>query len=172
MTKKAQTDKFANLAYGFVLESGANTITFSEIQTGVSIFEKIAWIIHRILWFPYYSSMNLMLDSGDQIQMALVVNSKMTSLGLDDPSLLDLHIAGLGNVGVAASGFPVACPVVHEFNNLPGGGIIVPPKPLYVAAMGVSLASAVSVACRIEYTHKALATEDYWELVEARRIVM
>ena len=62
-------------------------------------------------------------------------------------------------------------PIVVDFSTLPGGGIIVPPNPLYLAAKGLGLGAAQSVSVRFWYTNIALKPEEYWELVESRRII-
>jgi len=54
---------------------------------------------------------------------------------------------------------------------MPGGGLIVPPNPLYLGIKGTGLAAAQAVSCRFWYTTIELTPDEYWELVEARRII-
>ncbi len=61
-------DKFSNFAFGQALESVAGTMAFSEIQSGVAIFEKVAWVISRIEYNVPVAYANLLLDEADSIQ--------------------------------------------------------------------------------------------------------
>ena len=163
-------DKYVNMAYSSVTESAANTLTFSEIQTGVSMFDKIAWIVHQILWFPGQAMVQELDAESDEVNMALTVSNKVV-LGLDDPAIIDLldllpHLQGAG-----VSGHVHERPIVRDFTSLPGGGLIIPPRPVYLAIKGEGLAAAGIAMARIYYTHLELTPEDYWELVEARRMI-
>lgn len=164
-------DKFCNMAFADVTESAANTLTFSEIQTGVSIFEKVAWVINRILWYPSFASINLIIASDDYIEMALVTSNKVDTLHLDEPAVIDALYIGLEANAALADAHQLVTPIVHDFAGLPGGGLIVPPKPLHLAAKATSIASASTISARIYFTQKGLKPEEYWELVEARRMV-
>jgi len=48
---------------------------------------------------------------------------------------------------------------------------LVPPRPIYLAVKATGFASAAIVSCRFEYTTVELKPDDYWELVEAYRLV-
>ncbi len=164
------TEKFVNQAFGNVLESAANTLTFSEINTGVSLFEKRAWIIHQILWYTHDE--DILLASADYIQMALTSHNKMSTLGLEDPAVIDLmELAILWN-GTPANTQYHNRPVIRDLSNLPGGGLIVPSNKIFVATRGWSLGGPSATACRIYYTVLDLKADDYWELVEASRMTL
>jgi hypothetical protein len=60
---------------------------------------------------------------------------------------------------------------VKDFAALPGGGIITPPSPLYAFLGSTGAAATLTLAVRFYYTYKSLSTEEYWELVETRRII-
>jgi len=162
-------DVFVNQAYGGCTELVAGTLAFSEIQTGISLFEKVAWVVHRIMWFE--EDLVRILDVDDFLVSALVCSNRLNGLSLQDPAVIDIIQIGEWIEGTPASGHLVEKPIVHDFTNLPGGGLIVPPKPLYIAHVGVSLAAATAVNARIFFTHKELAPDEYWELVESRRMV-
>lgn len=173
MAKKSQTkDLFTNLAYASVTESAANTLTFAELNTGVSVHEKIAWVINRIDWFLTQATTLLIVAAGDGFSIALTSNNQVSDIeDLSDPSVIALiqHLE-------VASGTPAVLikhdqPYIKEYSSLPGGGLIITPKPLYIAAQGISLASAGVYKCRIYYTVKELAADEFWELVQASRIV-
>lgn len=171
MAKTVKKDKYANVAYGTVTESAMNTLTFSQIETGISIFEKTAWVIHRILWYFSPTQIILLNAADDEIRMAFVLSSKITELMLGDVAVVDLVSLHLFIDGVPAASHMYEVPLIRDFTNLPGGGLIVPPRPVYLAVQGISLDTPLEISARIYFTHLDLSTEDYWELVEASRIV-
>ncbi len=144
-------DIYSNKAYGTVTESAANTLTFSEIRTNVSIFEKVAWIINRIEWYAPTATLQALTTNQDSIKMALTASQNITSLSLSNPSVIDLFDLYLKVVGAAATSMWSKMPFVREFSSLPGGGIIVAPRPLFVAAQGDNLAAGVQVECRFSF---------------------
>lgn len=166
------TDQYANMASIEIVESAANTLTYKKLETGVALFEKVAWIIHRI---EYFMDINAALynATGDVLGVALCAANSITSI-LDDaafanPILIDIALITRVDLGAAASGFFELKPLVKDFSSLPGGGLIVPPAPLYGAAQGVGLTGATTSLLKIFYTIKDLSPDDYWQLVEARR---
>lgn len=170
MPGKTPTDSFANQAVLTLTESAANTLTFKKLETGVSLFDKVAWIIHRIEYFFYTAAANFNHDT-DNLKLGLCTSNTITSLSLTDANILDLLEVARIDYGAAASGMLVMRPHFKDFTNLPGGGLIVPPSPLYGACQGSGLVSATTSYLKFYYTVKELATEEYWELVEARRII-
>lgn len=164
-------DTFANVAYASVTETGANTLTFEEIQSGVSIFEKNAWIIHEIDYYPAEASIQGMTGAGDTLTIGLVASNKVSSIDLSDAAVVDLIEIDFQLRGAAANAMFLFNPIRRIFDNLPGGGLIVTPRPLYLAAQGNNLGAAATARARIYFTVKTLKAEEYWELVEARRLV-
>lgn len=165
------TDKFVNKAFIQVIESAANTLTFAELATGVAIFEKVAWIIHRIHWFVGKAVLKEIIADTFSITYALTGNNKMNQLSLDDPGVYDMQAIICASTAAPANFVVHTIPVVRDFSTLPGGGIIVPPRPIFIAAVGGGLAAPASVQVRIEYTVRELKADEYWELVEATRIL-
>jgi len=165
-------DQFVNFAFASVVESAANTLTFTEIQTGVSIFEKSAWVVHRIDWIVDGAVLGLLSADDDELQMALTVSNQITSIALNQSA-----VVAEKRIGAQVQGTPAVLQL-HDFNlmtsdysTLPGNGIIVPPRPLFVAVQGQSLATVATIAARVYFTHRELKTDEYWELVESRRMV-
>lgn len=165
------TDKYVNKAYGEVTESAAGTLSFGEIQTGMAMFEKVAWIIHRIHWFPSAASLLQLTAVSDYLTMALVGSDKMSSLSLRDQAVYDIFVIRPLVYGTAASAEQMVIPVIRDMSNLPGQGLIVPPRPLYIACISGGFANPAIVSARIEFTYKELKADEYWELVEATRII-
>lgn len=170
MAKAGQRDLFSNKAYGSVTESAANTLTFNEITTNVNVFDKVAWIISRMEWYLTPATVNLIIGAGDSLQMALTASQNITTLGLDNAAVIDMH--QLSFYSLSAVGFKIwDMPIIRDFSTLPGGGMIVAPRPLYVGLVGVSLATVASAEVRISFQQKVLSPDEYIELVDFYRIV-
>ncbi len=175
MAAKTSNDEFANVATITVTETGANTLTWKKLETGISLTEKVAWIINRV---EYFVTGNVSTDfnaANDRLFVALSVAQTaatlVTAAAYVDPTILDLYVLSREDIGAAASGLLMERPYIKDFSTLPGGGIIVPPTPLFMGAQGVSLANAQTVVVKMYYTLINLSTDQYWQLVEARRVI-
>jgi hypothetical protein len=165
-----QKDQYANKFYGTVTESAANTLTFSEIPTNVDIFSKQAWILHRLDWYIPAASRDLILANLDEIMVALTNSNKVSTITPDNPSVIDLYkLGGHFSTGVGYNYRDE--PLIRDFTALPGGGLIIAPRPLFIAIQGVSLATAATGAVRGYFTQKVLSADEYLELVDFYKIV-
>jgi hypothetical protein len=170
MAKTQIKDEYSNKAYGTITESAANTLTFAEIPTNVDVMSKLAWVIHRIEWYLSVTQMTKLAAADDLIQVALTSSAQLSSLGLSSPAVVDLlEVALLFSTAVAYTEVPN--PRIRDFSAMPGGGIIIAPRPLYLAIKGTSLATALTASARIHYTRRELQAEEYLELVDFYRIV-
>lgn len=171
----ATQEKFANMFSISLVESAANTLTYKKLESGFSLFEKKAWLIHRLEYFNLSLAAAVFNGTGDQVTVALTVANTLaainTAAAYADPTMLDIMNVYRQDLGTAASGFFLETPYVKDFSQLPGGGLIVPPSPLYGAIQGSGLASAASCLIRGYFTVLELKPDEYWELVEARRVI-
>lgn len=167
---KGGADQFANMAVISVTESAANTLTFKKLETGINLFEKLAWIIHRAEYFPSWSA-SIFNGTDDQLVFGFSTSDQITSVGLAQAACVDFMELRRLDLGTAAAGAMYIRPVVKDFTNLPGGGVIMPPNPIFGFAQGTGLASAASVSMRLFYTNFQMEPAQYWELVEARRLI-
>jgi len=165
--KKA--DLYVNQAVITVTETAANTLTFKKLETGISLFEKVAWLIERVEYF--FSSYSLLVASADAACMALATTDQMSSMALTNAAILDLYYLLRFDLGAAANAELLHLPMVKDFSQMSGGGILVAPNPIYLGIQGTSVASAMSVTAKIFYTTVPLSPDEYWELVESRRII-
>jgi hypothetical protein len=60
----------------------------------------------------------------------------------------------------------IGTPVLKDFSTLPGGGLIIPTAPLYVAMSSSGLASVGIMDVIMYYTFKQMSDADYIELVQ------
>lgn len=165
-----EKDLFVNQAYLEVVESGANTLTFNKLETGVSIHEKVGWVISRIDYDMAVAIANFGAE-GDEVRFGLCTSDAISVASLAQSAVIDFNKLTRHDIGTAASGFLTKQPFQKDFSNLPGGGILVPPNPLFAWVQGAALTSAMTVRARMFYTVKVLKLEDFWELVELRRMI-
>lgn len=169
-TKKASMDSYANVAALFVTEAVAGTIAYARFAFPFSIMDKMAILVSRIeYWFGNLQQMN---SAGDAIYGALLAAGSVVDVtNQADPIIIDSMRLQRLDLGTAASGIIQSFPWVKDFSDLPGGGLLMAPAPLYAAVQGVGGAGTVNLWMRLYYTYMSLSTEEYWELVESRRII-
>lgn len=163
-------EKYANQAYVTVVESAANTLTFEKLETGISIFEKKGWLIHRIEYFVIMTD-TIFATKGDYLEFGLTASDQITALGLGVNAVIDYNRLIRHDLGTAGTGFYQHQPFVKDLSNIHGGGFLVPPNPIYVATQGNSLGAASTVAVRFYYSVVDLKADEFWELVEIRRMI-
>jgi len=164
-------DRFANKFYGTVVESAANTLTFKEIQTNVDTFSKRAWVLHRLEWYIPAAQIDKLTASGDFLDCALVSSDKLAALSLASAGVIDLFTLAAAPVYTGVGFTTQQMPFIRDFSEMPGGGLIIAPRPLYLAVKGTSLASALTVELRGFFTNLELNADEYLELVDFYRIV-
>lgn len=163
---------FSNLAHIQVIESAANTLTFKKLETGIAVTEKIAWNLHRIEYYLTTVSAALFNATGDAVSLGLAASNSIVNVeDMSNPSLLDLLTIQRQDIGVAASGFFQDIPRVKDFAALPAGGLLIPPNPLFGFVVGNSLTGAMTVRLRLFYSPVELKVDEFWQLVEAYRVI-
>lgn len=158
-------DKFPNMLYADNLESGANTLTFKEITIGLNIFDKVGIIIHRL---EFYNWQVLLLAVGDILEWGLSSSNGWTTVVPSETSIIMYHRKQIADYGTAGNNKIFTTPLVDDFSTLPGGGLLITPKPLYMFSKGAALGSASTVKMRMFFTVMKMKPEDYFELLEAR----
>jgi hypothetical protein len=164
-------DQFANIAHIQVTESAANTLTYKKLETGISLFEKVAWIIHRVAYYLDGGDFANFGGNGDYLEMGISTSDAPTAPSFDEASFVDIYRMIRNDFGTAGTGTLWPSPFIRDFTNLPGMGLIVPPNPIYLWVKGTAMSAECVVDARLFYTAKTLRAEEYWELVEARRII-
>lgn len=167
-TKK--TDSFANVAALNLTESAANTQTSAKFNFPFSIMDKMALIIHRLEFD--FTSPDQLNSSGDQILAGITAAATVSDMGNPtDPLIIEMMRIQRIDMGAAASGMLLHGPYVKDYSSLPGGGILVAPNPLYGMIKATGAAAVTTIHIRAYYTYIELATDEYWQLVESRRII-
>ena len=163
-------DRYVNQAYLSVTESAANTLTFSKLETGINIYEKVGWLISRFDYNFDVTAANFSAE-GDAVYFGLSVSAQITNINLIQDAVIDFNSVIRHDYGTAGNAIIQENPHSKSFADLPGGGLLIPPNPLYIYVKGANLASPVIVTGRMFYTVIKLKTEDFWELVEQRRMI-
>ena len=158
-------DKYSNLLYDSVTESGANTLTFEAIDIGLNIFDKVGLLIHRIEWYRWH---DLLAAAADLLTFGLSASNGWATATPAETSILTYHRASLVDYGTAGNNYLTVDPMIDDFTTLPGGGLLTTPKPLYMFGAGSNLASAATIKMRMFFTIVTLKPEEYFELLESR----
>lgn len=165
------TDQFANQAIISMVESAANTLTFKKLESGISISDKVAWVINRVEYFSSDFQDTNFNGKDDLALFGLSVSNSWSAATLTETTIIDFNAVYRRDFGTAATGLFQTMPIVKDFSQLPGGGILVPPVPLYGWVSSSGVVNAITVVARLWYTLLTLTVDQYWELVEARRII-
>lgn len=167
---KSKIDQYANIAAVYVTEAVAGTQASAKFAFPFSIMDKMGLLVNRIeYWIGNLTQMN---SSSDAIYCGLCAASSVVDLtNQADPAIIDTARIQRIDLGAAASGFFVMQPHTRDFASLPGQGILVAPNPLYAIIQGVGCGAVVSMWMRVFYTYMEMSTDEYWQLVESRRII-
>lgn len=170
MATKTIKDTQANIAAVRVVESAANTLTLLRFNFPFSVLDKVALIISRIEYWP--ESLDQLNSATDTQTVALAAATSLVDItNQADPTIVDSVRIARHDLGAAASGFFMASPIIKDFSTLPGAGLMVAPSPLSAAIKGTGAGGAMQCWVKLFYTYKSLSTDEYWELVESRRII-
>jgi len=171
MAKGKVIDQYANIACLTVTETAINTMTATKFNFPFSIMDKMALIINRIEW-DFTAWIAALTASADQLRAAITCAAVVTDITNGaDPLIVDSFRIIRYDMGAAASGWVRETPYIKDFASLPGGGLLVAPNPLYLMIQGASAAAVGTIMARLFYTYIELETDEYWQLVESRRII-
>lgn len=165
----SKVDKFVNVLQQTITMSDANTITFQEINVGLNVFDKVGMLIHRVEVAISTASMNEMIVNGDVFRFSIVTSNLLSSITLEQPAVVDSVNLNVIPHGTPASAELFQNPIILDYNTLPGGGILITPKPLYLALDTSGFSVPGSATVRFMFTIVDLKPEEYFELLEARQ---
>lgn len=156
-------DNYTNRLIASVDESSANTLTFAQLPQLTALMEKKAMLFNRI---QYNWESELVMADADQVEFGLSLSSAWTTVDYTEPSIIDYN-----QFRAIASGTPASLQTrtsekISDFSTLPGGGILVPTRPMYAWVKGTNLGGAVTVNLKIFFTFIDLNESNYWDLVE------
>jgi len=161
-------DKYANLLVKNFSLSAANTLTFDEIEIGLSLFDKVGLKIQRLEYHWSNAALAEMTANGDDMVCGLITSDAVSSPGPSESAVIHMTRIKRIDFGTAASAQLTKVPDVFDFSNLAGGGLLVTPRPLYAFGNSSGLASACQFNLRVFFTVEKLADAEYFELLETR----
>jgi len=170
-TGTRKTDTFCQVGYQTVTESVAGTLAFQEWVNGYSMGDDVGLIISMIMYDISGGDLNKIIDEADSILVGFCTSDQIADLALSRNSVLDRLKVTYSADGAATSAHFNQTPFIRDFSDLPEGGILVAPKPLYIAVQGASLASAVSVEARIYFRAVVLDDREFRELWETYSLI-
>jgi len=169
-TQSKVAGNFANQAAVLITESAANTQTSSKFAFPFSIMDKMGLIISRIEYF--FNSPGVLDSANDSTVLGLTIASTVTDLtSAADPLIIDTCNMQRIDTGTAASASLIIKPYSKDLSQLPGGGILVAPNPLYGMIKSSGASGAAAGWVRLFYTYIEMQPDEYWALVESRRII-
>ena len=174
MAKSSIQGAFATKALFQLAETAANTLSYDKLETGMSVYDKVGWIIARIEYRITATTWALFNGTGDNLTVALTSTNTLTAATLSDsnPAVYALRNFARIDIGTAASGLLQSGTYTDDYSTLPGGGLMVLPSPLYAGIVGSGLTGAASMNVLIYFTPMDLSDQDYFNLVQARQLLI
>jgi len=154
-------DRFANVFTAEVTLSAANTLTFAELNFGMSLRDRMAVVIDEVYFYPNNSAMLEMTTAGDGLHMGLTISDAVTNLlDLSDRRIILAEVLFREDLGVAASGTFLRLPLKQTYSP----PLIVLPTKLYFGVDTNGLASAHTFQMRMHYRTVSITQEQ--QLIE------
>lgn len=164
-------DDFEQFMYLNVTMSAADTLTFSEVSLGLSLFDYAGLVIARIEYFPDKASVGEIVGANDAFRIALTGSNSLTSLSQNQPQVYDLLQISANPTGTPGNFEMYDTPYIHDFTGLGGGGILVPAQNMYIAADTDNFTAAGIASMRVYFRVKQLQAGDFVELVQRLRVL-
>lgn len=162
-------DQFGNRYSTSLITAVADTILFTEWNTGFSIKDGYGFILHKIEYLLLPGNQTNINADADNVSCGLTTRNDLTNAdllaGIKD-SILDNCVIGL-KVATAVGQQLWEGKFVHDFTNEPGGGRIVAPRPLYWAISSVGIGAVIAMQVKCWWTMIKLSGEIYRELYES-----
>jgi len=159
-------DVFVNRALVGMTMSAANTVTFEQIRFGVGLFQGVALLLHRISYYLEHASWAELVADSDYCSMGITVRDDLSSLTPTNLNLVDVVDMDTCIVGTVVGIDHVVRPIISDFSRMPGGGLLLPANPIYLAMSSAGFAAAGVCRAVLYFTFKQLADKDYLELLQ------
>lgn len=162
MATKKPEDRFANMASAKVVQSAANTLTFTELITGISLGTGVGMLIDQIDMIYTKETIALMTSDTDHVEAAWTVSDAPTVLGVNDRRIIDYQQISRHDLGTAGTGILLKQPNIRQFFP----PIIVAAPRIYLAMQSAGLASAGTLLSRMYFRYIDLTDKEYLEIAE------
>lgn len=160
----AREDRFANIAASSVTETAANTLTFVEMLTGISLGQGVGMLIDQIDYHIGASALQDLVAADDTLEMAITASNDVSDLSdVTDRRIIHQMKVQAMIVGAVVSLSHIVQPYPWQFFP----PLIIASPRIHLAAKGTSLVGAATVSTRIYFRYIALTPQQYLELAEA-----
>lgn len=164
-------DEYVQMGYLSVTESGAGTLTFAGLTVYSNVMGQKGLLIHRVDYNIAEGTLDDFAAAGDSLTFGLVGDNSLSGISLDNPAVYDYNYMVREDFGTAGNAKVYKNPVIKNYTELPGGGLLVPADRLYAYAQGGSLTDAATITARFYFTIMDLNAQDYLELAQALRVL-
>lgn len=163
---KRKTDVYPNRVVHRVVSSASDTLTFTQIRFGTGLFGGVALIIHKLEYHVARASARKLLEITDNLEVAMTNRDDLANLEPTNLNVLDRVELIPMQVGSVVSLNMLIMPIIKTFNEMPGGGMIIPTNPLYLGLSTGGFGATATVDLVMYYTFKQMTDADYIELVQ------
>lgn len=162
---KALKDLYVNRAYADVTMSAANTVTFEQLNFAVGVFQGVALKLIQVRYYPLKAAVQEIVAAADILHFGLTLRDDLANLDPTSLSVIDVQNLMLTEARTAESNL-VNEPLISDFSNLPGGGLLLPANPIYAAAHSAGFAAAAQVRFLLYYVFVQLTDRESIELLQ------
>jgi len=156
-------DRFANVYTADVTTSAANALTFTQLNFGLNLRDKIAVVIDQLFFYIATAVITEMTAANDRVGMAITMGDQVTDIfpgNLGDRRIIYATEFRRTDMGTAASGMLHVSPIKAEFSP----PVLVLPTRLFFAIDTQGLASVSNVILRMHYRTVNITQQD--QLIE------
>lgn len=159
-----------------IVISGASQDKFEAVNNGLSTTDRIGWLLQRVE--DYTDPTPAAVPSGFQIAYGITLTNSVLFQNVSIQGILNtpqykwVQTFSRRDIGTAATSERPRLPKVYSFNDLPDGGLLMVPQPLYVFGSSDSgLAATVTVMLRAYFQAVQLTDADYFQLLQANQLL-
>jgi hypothetical protein len=174
MAGKSAIGDFAFPVLFAPVESAAGTLTFTQVQTGISINERIGWVIQRIELSLSAATIALMNATAEHMEVGISNSNSFSSTNMNDqnPQIRWMARISRTDYGTAANGFLEFFPKVYDYTQLSGGGILTLPTPIYGFILMTGGATVASANIKVYVKAIDLSDSDYFNLLQSSSLLL
>lgn len=153
-------------------EAVAGTLVYEKLETGISVYDKVGWVLSRVEYRLPANVRAMFNGTGDYMIFGLSMSNQNASIADDDPAIITKRMIQRTDFGTAATGSIESNHWIDDYSTLPGGGILILPNPLYGYVQGSGLSSTAAIFCRGFVKAIPMSDQDYFNLVQARQLLI
>ena len=160
----AREDRFANVAATTLTLSAANTLTFQEMLTGISLGQGVGMLIDEIDYSMSRTSLLELVADSDNVDIALTASDDIPSISdMGDRRIIHNFSLHSIMVGAVVGLNHVKMPFVHQFFP----PLIIAAPRVFLAGVTAGAAAASVFQIRFYFRYISLTPQQYLELAEA-----